>query len=215
VFRDNGKGVKAFPEGFRMVAHKDVGMQIVCGHGQRFNTLDELVADPRECGVMQVRMGMPECYDGRKDSDNHVDHVKKGGPWDCPESHPQRLPGIGFEFEYEFDKSKQEVPGAEFVFADSTTEVHADFLNGWDVDVLQELIDECIPKGDKCEKVLKRHGNNVADCKIDGKTLVNEEVVHAETLPRSESAQALVSRAGAIGGECFGFLFVVLALCTL
>lgn len=242
VTRDDGRGVEAFPKDFRMVAKAQNDMSITCinaGSSWNVKTLDELLADQRECGTMQVRMGMPECYDGRVDSENHQDHVKKGGDWACPPTHPKRLPGIGFEFEYDYEKSIKEVPGARLIFADNTSTVHADFLNGWDIPKLQKLIDGCLQDGCSGDEVMRRltKNPNNGECKIDGKTLVNEEIVHVKTLPApgqesspplevqgggcprevqggQESSSFLMSGARAIGGRCFGAVLAALALCT-
>jgi hypothetical protein len=190
--------VQAFPEGFRMKAGgegyegnelaEDAVFVCVKYDGSqppnyRVNTLDE-VHSP--CQQLQVRLGLPECYDGRPSSPNNRDHVttlrKHGGR--CPSSHPHLLPQLFFEFNYPWKKYAEEMPGSTFIFADGTKRQHADFLNGWDVNKLQQVVDQC--RGDFDNACLARNlarSSNSAGCKINGQTLVREEINQVAGLP--------------------------------
>merc|ERR1712061_798846 len=78
------------------------------------------------------------------------------------------------------------MPGCGFIFADQSQIVHADFLNGWDVPKLQEVVNECnygADGGTQCAKDKLTTNPNSGKCTIDGKTLVDEEVVNVKTLP--------------------------------
>ena len=90
----------------------------------------------------------PSCWDGKNlDSANHQSHMAYPSSYNggkCPDTHPN--PMISIFFEFIFDTAKFEWYGdtQPFVYAMGDTTgygLHGDFLNGWDVDVLQHGID--------------------------------------------------------------------------
>ncbi|GAA5913421.1 DUF1996 and WSC domain-containing protein [Sporobolomyces salmoneus] len=102
---------------------------------------------------LRGEMRFPSCWDGKnmyKPDQSHVAYSQgESGP--CPKSHPKRLVTIFFEVFYDVDRfkndwSKAKNPKSPFVLAQGDPTgygYHGDFLNGWDVPILQKAIDTC------------------------------------------------------------------------
>ncbi|KAH0113179.1 WSC-domain-containing protein, partial [Aureobasidium melanogenum] len=161
----NNDELKAFPEGFRMVAgnpfkrnHTDdfesEAVSFVClDYSGGSSTSDGLPTKNCPDGL-RAQVFFPSCWDGvNLDSADHKSHMSYpvGGSYDsgsCPDSHPVHLISIFYEVNYNTgDFSSQWYgSGQPFVFAmgDPTGYgFHGDFINGWDVPTLQSAIDEC------------------------------------------------------------------------
>ena len=104
-------------------------------------------------GGLRAQVYFPSCSDGRLDSKDHRSHMSypasgshDNGP--CPASHPTQTISLFFEVLYatylfadEWYDGKQ-----PFVFANGDPTgygFHGDFINGWDVNVLQQVTDHC------------------------------------------------------------------------
>ncbi|GAA5864355.1 hypothetical protein JCM5353_000271, partial [Sporobolomyces roseus] len=78
-------------------------------------------------------------------------YSKGGESGPCPASHPKRLVTIFFEVFYDVNKSENDWhlaknPNSPFVLANGDKTgyaYHGDFMNGWDVAILQKAIDTC------------------------------------------------------------------------
>ena len=159
----DGKTLQPFPKNFRMIAGdklrrrfipsslEQAGIEFVC-----LLTNGELGPPPspnlpsRSCpGGLQTRIRFPSCWDGvNTDSPNHKTHVAY--PWGvdngpCPRTHPVRIPSLLYETTWHveaFDHLRR--PGDQpFVFSQGDPTgfgYHADFLNGWDIDLLEKAI---------------------------------------------------------------------------
>ncbi|KAG9089779.1 hypothetical protein FS749_001061 [Ceratobasidium sp. UAMH 11750] len=101
----------------------------------------------------QSRLHMPACWDGKNvDSPDHMSHVAYLSSLDngnCPSTHPIGLMKMFFEVTWDihnFASRWTPADGWPFVYAtgDPTGySWHGDFQNGWDVNVLQNAIDNC------------------------------------------------------------------------
>merc|ERR1712046_511780 len=63
---------------------------------------------------------------------------------------------------------------------------HADFLNGWDVDKLQRLVQECTRDFDThCTRSILTSNSHAErkSCKMNGMEIVNEQVTNVNQLP--------------------------------
>ncbi|GAA6012009.1 hypothetical protein JCM10207_003459 [Rhodosporidiobolus poonsookiae] len=116
---------------------------------------------------LRLEVMFPSCWDGvNVDSTDHQSHVaypkdNESGP--CPDTHPERLLRLSVLISIlctSVDPLKDEWENAlntsqPFVLAmgDPTGYgLHGDFLNGWDVDVLQEAIETCTDDSGVIEK---------------------------------------------------------------
>ncbi|KAI5212235.1 WSC-domain-containing protein [Aureobasidium subglaciale] len=161
----NNDALKAFPEGFRMLAgnpfkrnHTDdfasKAVSFVClDYSGGSSTTDGLPTKKCPDGL-RAQIFFPSCWDGvNLDSADHASHMSYpiGGSYDsgkCPSTHPVHLVSIFYEVNYntgDFD-DQWYGSGQPFVFAmgDPTGYgFHGDFVNGWNVPTLQKAIDEC------------------------------------------------------------------------
>ncbi|KAK9608351.1 hypothetical protein V6Z94_009313 [Aspergillus fumigatus] len=115
---------------------------------------------------LRAQVYFPSCWDGvNLDSPDHRSHVAyptqsyDNGP--CPASHPVRIISIFLEVTWRTERFGDMWYGNQqpfvFSFGDPTGYgLHADFLNGWDIDVLQDAINTCHDGGGditKCEPI--------------------------------------------------------------
>jgi len=171
--------ITAFPEGFRMFAG-DPGQRSKTdkyeapGEAVSFVCLDYAAGSSRHLSIpnkrcpqgLRAQVFFPACWDGvNVDSPDHKSHMSypignyDNGP--CPSSHPVRLISIFYEVIYSvdgFDNRWWDENQHPFVFAQGDRTgfgFHGDFINGWDVDVLQKATDECT-----------NDSGNVEDCPL-------------------------------------------------
>ncbi|KAI0765931.1 WSC-domain-containing protein [Trametes elegans] len=154
--------IKAFPKGLRMLAgdtyrrtfnessFADQAITYVC---LADNSPPEGPAMPtQQCpGGLRAQVFFPSCWDGvNLDSPDHKSHLSypiqtfNGG--DCPDSHPVHLISLFYEMFVDVGSFAFSGNPGTWVLANGDTTgygLHADFQNGWDVDLLQEAIDTC------------------------------------------------------------------------
>jgi len=101
---------------------------------------------------LRAEVFFPSCWDGvNVDSEDHKSHVAFPSNEDsgsCPSTHPKRLVSIFYEVIWSTDKFADQWYGDSqpFVFAQGDKTgygYHGDFVNGWDIDVLDNAIKTC------------------------------------------------------------------------
>ncbi|KAN0087269.1 protein of unknown function (DUF1996) domain containing protein [Elaphomyces granulatus] len=173
----NNDKLTAFPEGFRMLAGNPWQRNFTgdfAGQAISFNCLDYTgPAVPETNGFpskncpngLRAQVFFPSCWDGKNlDSPDHKSHVAypasgayNDGP--CPSTHPVHLISLFYEVIWQTNLYASDWYGSNqpFAFANGDPTgygLHGDFINGWDVNVLQTAVDDCL-----------NLSGNIADCK--------------------------------------------------
>ena len=142
---------RAFPPGFRMIGGLRPNIDPVnafagCAGESRCTKSD--CTSPNtffptvQCEELEVEMSFPSCWDGvNNDSDDHTSHVhysSDGTPdGTCPSSHPVKIPMISLFFRI------NNYRGGHYTFSDDSSIFHADYIAGWDEQVLQNVLNHC------------------------------------------------------------------------
>ncbi|KAL6244706.1 hypothetical protein RBB50_008234 [Rhinocladiella similis] len=98
---------------------------------------------------LRAQINFQSCWDGSNlylDDSAHVAYLSNIDSGSCPPSHPVSIPGLFFEVLY-FTNNIDQSAGGEFVFSNGDTTgfgFHADFLNGWDMNVLDNAVENCL-----------------------------------------------------------------------
>ncbi|KIW49448.1 hypothetical protein PV05_11126 [Exophiala xenobiotica] len=98
---------------------------------------------------LRAQINFQSCWDGVNlylEDSAHVAYLSNIDSGVCPPSHPVPIPGLFFEVLY-FTNDIDQSAGGEFVFANGDPTgygYHADFMNGWDMDVLDDAVANCL-----------------------------------------------------------------------
>ncbi|KAL7273681.1 hypothetical protein RUND412_003453 [Rhizina undulata] len=153
----------AFPEGFRMVAGDPMLRSYSDDLSQgaiSFACIDYNNPSAEINGLpnnncpngLRAQVFFPSCWDGNNlDSPDHKSHMAYPNGIDngaCPSTHPVRFISIFYEVLFNVDEWKDQWYGSKqpFVFSNGDPTgygLHGDFLNGWDVPVLQDAVNNC------------------------------------------------------------------------
>jgi len=87
--------------------------------------------------ALHLQVNFPNCWDGsRLDSANHKSHMTYSVSGSCPESHPVEVPAISLIIRYPVAGGQDAELSSGGQFSG-----HADFVNAWDQDALEFLVD--------------------------------------------------------------------------
>ncbi|UZJ55672.1 hypothetical protein CBS101457_004992 [Exobasidium rhododendri] len=152
----------AFPAGLRMVAGNATAtgpasttqlqkvVNFVClNYDAGSSQTDTIPNGPCPDGL-RAQIVFPSCWDGiNLDSIDHKSHMAypvgdfPDNGDSCPSSHPKRLITLFYEFVWSVGAASN---AGNWVLANGDAvgySFHGDFMNGWDVTVLQAAIDQC------------------------------------------------------------------------
>ncbi|KAF7592269.1 hypothetical protein BBP40_000471 [Aspergillus hancockii] len=121
---------------------------------------------------LRVQVFFPLCWDGKNlDSPDHRSHMAYpvSGAYNngaCPDTHPVHLVSLFFEVLWDTNVFADDWCGDSqpFVLANGDPTgfgMHCDFLNGWDIDVLQTAIDNCLNDSGLLEDCVNSDGEQI------------------------------------------------------
>jgi hypothetical protein len=172
-----GNKLHVFPKGFRYIAGDNndrtpsfgddraswhcivdqPGNKNLFLHEPKFSSLPpRVLQDGRECLSWQAVMKLPTCWTGKSlDSDNHKKHMAYMTDFStCPDTHPILLPQLMYQAEFHMDDISKNAKPSDFILSNGDVTMasfHADYIAGFDEDVLKGLIESCIrDKGKNC-----------------------------------------------------------------
>lgn len=106
---------------------------------------------------VQMTVSFPRCWDGKNiDSPNHKDHMSTAKGGSCPATHPVPIPQITFNMRWLVTKPNQATTWrlASDNYAHDGTNAgysgHADYVNGWNEDLLKVLVTKCLNARKDC-----------------------------------------------------------------
>jgi hypothetical protein len=162
------ESVRPFPKGLRMIAgdaaatgEQEVAYWSCGGDGQ-----SATIPNCEEGSLLQMHVEFPQCWDGRNlDSDNHKSHMAYPRDGQCPSGHPQAIPAITFNIPYRVPDGGTR--GFRLV-SDSYSEAqpggysaHGDWFDGWDHEVVDVWVSNCINTGANCHSHLLGDGREI------------------------------------------------------
>ena len=144
--------VVAFPAGLMMIAgdHMATTPQPVsvvawsCGAGGLREELPPVCPPTRG---LRLDVTFPDCWDGKNiDVAGHRKHMYYSSDGKCPSSHPVPVPQLIFAVTYPVtgDASQLQLASGSLLTG------HADFINAWDQEKLQQEVELCIHRNVVC-----------------------------------------------------------------
>lgn len=140
--------VTAFPPGFRLIAGSAMAtaaqpLRVTwwdCGIEAGVAASSEPPAcPPGPRTALRLHVAFPECWDGQSlDSPDHRSHMAYDVVGVCPPSHPVALPEIELILRY------PELTGPVTLASGGAHSAHADFVNAWDQQRLDGLVEDCL-----------------------------------------------------------------------
>lgn len=203
---DPNEKLHAFPEGFRMIAGDTAArsfgndstskaISFSCLGGPNLPETNNM--PNYNCpGGLRAQVFFPACWNGKDlDTPDHKSHMSYpvGQEYNngaCPPDFPIHMISLFYEVLYDtgpfLDQWNSEKHPFVFANGDATGYgYHGDFLNGWDVNVLQNAVDNCNdPSGsvERCSAVTQFTNEECAACHLP--EAVNEVIDgHLDSLP--------------------------------
>ncbi|KAH8203824.1 hypothetical protein TruAng_002001 [Truncatella angustata] len=181
------QGLIPFPKDFRMIAGNPMNRNLSNSIEQSAVSFVCLgITEPatpelprHNCpNGLRTQLIFPSCWNGKDlDTSDHKSHMAYPTGTDsgaCPSTHPKRFITIFYEVTWDVDDFKDSWYDNKqpFVFSHGDPDgygYHGDFLNGWDVDVLQKAITVCTDDSgaiEKCGVFDLRTDEDMAACKV-------------------------------------------------
>lgn len=132
--------------------------------------------------VLEVRIVFPQCWDGQHlflSDQSHMAYPSRATPpvagtGSCPDTHPIALPEISYNFAiYVTADTGRGTPSAWRFVSDlvgGTTggvTLHADWMNGWDPDIMNTIVENCLRPARECMVGLLGDGTRLDPVVVD------------------------------------------------
>jgi Domain of unknown function (DUF1996) len=160
--------IRTFPKGLRMIAGsaKSSATQYEAYWGCHNNYIGHPGSIPQcEAGdnlVMFVEF--PQCWDGKNlDSADHKSHMAYTEDGACPTTHPVAIPAITFNVLYPVRDVKGWRLSSDMYSADKPGgfSAHGDWFEGWEDEVAETFVENCVQKGVDCHSHLLGNGETI------------------------------------------------------
>ncbi|MEO0668187.1 MAG: DUF1996 domain-containing protein [Pseudomonadota bacterium] len=125
--------------------------------------------------LLEVRVVFPQCWDGQTlfapDNQSHMAYPREAEPpvagtGACPASHPVAIPEISYNFaiyvtaetgppstwRLSSDRPEVTIPGVS---------LHADWMNGWDPEIMETIVENCLRPARECGVGLLGNGTRL------------------------------------------------------
>ena len=144
----------AFPKGFRMIA-TEAGAFTKCVKGKFFqcNRSDGCQSEntffpKKACSLLEISMNFPTCWNGEIDAGDHKSHIVYADEDDdsCPKTHSKRIPTVSISIHI------KDYDGGYHTWSDMSNKFHADYLSGWQVDLMEKFIEGCEEDTENCHE---------------------------------------------------------------
>lgn len=131
--------------------------------------------------ILEIRIVFPQCWDGENlDSPDHKSHMAYpssaippiAGTGSCPESHPVAIPEISYNFAIYVTEDRGQPSSWRFSSdihhgVAGGVSLHADWMNGWDRDVMETIITNCLRPARECLVGLLGNGTQLSPVVTD------------------------------------------------
>lgn len=162
--------VQPFPEGLRMIAGdaKSSSTQARAYWGCHANYIGHpgTIPDCPAGDSPTMIVEFPQCWDGENlDSEDHKSHMAYPQSGGCPASHPVPIPAITMNVMYDnpsggtsgwrlaSDMYEGSMPGGY--------SAHADWFDGWDPEIVETFVENCINPGLDCHSHMLGDGRTI------------------------------------------------------
>ena len=144
--------VRAYPHGLVIVAGDPQATEAQpvsvvawsCGNGSRRAVLPPACSTGAE---LRLDVTFPDCWDGvHTDVPGHREHMRYSKSGSCPVSHPVPVPQLVLSVVYPVTGEAT----AMRLASGSLLSGHADFMNAWDQQALEDEVDLCIRQENVC-----------------------------------------------------------------
>ncbi|KAI9844685.1 MAG: hypothetical protein M1837_005427 [Sclerophora amabilis] len=195
---DPDQKLLAFPEGFRMLAGDPSARSFDGSTAAEAVSYACLGTSTKETNGLpdincpnglRAQIYFPSCWNGKDlDSDDHKSHIvypSKYNGGDCPEGFKDRTVSIFYEVLWHTERFADQWhgDGQPFVLSNGDPTgfgYHGDFVNGWDVELLQEAVDTCNSGSD---------GNpgqgGIGDCAVLAAKFYDDDIQNGCIIPPS------------------------------
>jgi hypothetical protein len=130
--------------------------------------------------IMEIRLVFPQCWDGvnltSDDLQRHMAYPSQAtapvpGTGSCPDSHPVAIPEISYNFEVVVTSETGPPSAWRFVTdpqgAPGGTSFHGDWMNGWNDDVMQTVVERCLNAKRDCGTGLLGDGTRLVPVEFE------------------------------------------------
>ena len=158
--------ITAPPKGLRIVAGNMKATSAVTSRNIAFSCFKEgnpsapattyIPSCPQSWSIV-THVGFPQCWDGKNlDSPDHISHMANPIGKSCPVTHPVAIPALGLNVKYlitDPEGTKNWRLSSDNYAKNgynSGYSSHADWVNGWDPNVIAGIVKNCLNAGKDC-----------------------------------------------------------------